>query len=809
MPGIGAARPPAERWARDERTDAGGRVTSDEGVPASRPAPGRGLSGAEAARRLAQYGPNAVAPDESRPWRALLAKFWAPVPWMLEAAIVLQLLLGKAEEASVVAALLIVNAGLSFAQESRANRALGLLRGRLAVRARALRDGRWRQLAAAELVPGDVIRIRAGDLAPADLRLADGGVLLDQSALTGESLPVEAGAGAAVYAGSVVQRGEADCEVEATGGRTYFGRTAELVRGAGAESRLETLILTIVKRLVALDVVLVAALLLYAALSGMSFSRALPFALILLVASVPAALPATFTLATALGAQELARRGVLVTRLSAIEEAAAMDVLASDKTGTITENRLAVAALKPFPPSDEDGLLRLAALASDEASQDPIDLAILAAARARGLLEGLPRRLKFLPFDPALKRSEAAFEEGGASKRAVKGAPRVVASLADGAPDAAAETERLASEGRRVLAVAGGAEGSLRLAGLLAFEDPTRPDSAALVRELGELGVRVVMVTGDGLATARAVAAQVGIGGRACGREALDEGGGGPPEDCGVYARVYPEDKFRLVRSMQRAGRVTGMTGDGVNDAPALRQAEVGIAVANAADVAKAAVGMVLTNPGLKDVVAAVETSRRIYQRMLTYTLNKIIKTLEIGVFLSLGVMLTGAFVITPRLMVLLLFANDFVTMSIATDRVSFSRRPDRWRVDRLMSAAAALALPMLAFSFTLFFLARRFLRLPLAQMQTLTFVMLAFSGQGMVYLVRERRNFWRSRPSAWLLLSSAAGAAAAATLAVRGILMQAVPAALVGALLAAVLLFLLALDFAKVRVFRRFHLRD
>ena len=766
-----------------------------------------GLASAEAQRRLAQYGANAVAAERRHPLRALLGKFWAPVPWMLEATIVLQLLLGKVDEAVIIAALLLVNAILSFAQESRANNALALLRGRLAVQARVRRDNHWQQMPAEQLVPGDVIHIRLGDLAPADLRLLDGNVLLDQSALTGESLPVEATAGANAYAGAVVQRGEATGEVTATGARTYFGRTAELVRTAKTASHLEGLILSIVKYLVALDLALVMALLLYAFLTGMALADALPFALILLVASVPVALPATFTLATALGAQELARRGVLVTRLSAIEEAAAMDVLASDKTGTITANKLAVAALSAFPPHDENALLRLAALASDEATQDPIDLAILSAARERDLLAAAPRRLQFLPFDPALKRSEAVVEENGAPLRIAKGAARMIATLAVGAPDVTAETERLAARGYRVLAVASGPEGALRLAGLVALDDPPRADSAALVQNLKDLGVRVIMVTGDGLTTARTVAAQIGIGTRACGRETLDAGSADHTADCDVYARVYPEDKFRLVQSLQRAGHVTGMTGDGVNDAPALKQAEVGIAVANATDVAKAAASMVLTNPGLGDVVAAVESSRRIYQRMLTYTLNKIIKTLEIAVFLSLGVMLTGTFVITPLLMVLLLFTNDFVTMAIATDRVSFSRRPDRWHVRSLMLAAASLALPLLAFSFTLFFAARHFLHLPLAQLQTLMFVMLVFSGQGMIYLVRERRHFWQSRPSRWLLLSSVADIAVVTLLATGGILMTRVPLTLVIALLVLVMAFLTALDFVKLHSFRRFGL--
>ncbi|GAO35613.1 pirin [Sulfuricella sp. T08] len=779
---------------------------SQEAYPLSGPAL-PGLTSGEAAARLKQYGPNAVAEERPHPWLALLRKFWAPVPWMLEVTIILQLVLGKADEALIIAILLVFNAVLSFIQEGRANNALALLKNRLAVQARTLRDGHWQLMAAQELVPGDVIHLRMGDLSPADIHLLDGQIQLDQSALTGESLPVEAGAGGTAYAGAIVKRGEATGEITATGSHTYFGKTAELVRTAKTVSHLETLIFIIVKYLVALDIVLVAALLIYAGANHIPMAEVIPFALILLVASVPVALPATFTLATAFGALELAKRGVLVTRLSAIEEAAAMDTLASDKTGTITQNRLALAALRAYPPHSEDDLLRLAALACDEATQDPIDLAILDAARARNLLLSVPQRLKFTPFDPAIKRSEALFQQEGGDLRVLKGFPQAVAAQVSGAPDVSAEVEALAAGGYRILAVASGTGGTLQLAGLVALQDPPREDSKSLVQSLHELGVRVLMVTGDGLATARTVAAQVGIGSRACPPESLRGDSDKDMAECDVIAGVLPEDKFRLIQNLQHAGHVTGMTGDGVNDAPALKQAEVGIAVSSATDVAKAAASMVLTNPGLTDVLAAVEVSRRIYQRMLTYTLNKIIKTLEIAVFLSLGLMLTGTFVITPLLMVLLLFTNDFVTMSIATDRVSFSRKPERWRIPTLMLTAGALAVLVLILSFSVFFAGRDLLHLPLPQLQTLIFVMLVFSGQGTVYLVRERHHFWHSLPSRWLMLASLMDILIVSVLATQGILMAAISPALVVGLLILVLIFLTVLDFFKIQLFRHFGL--
>lgn len=764
-----------------------------------------GLSSAEAGERLLRYGPNTVREAGSHPWLAFLKKFWAPIPWMLEITIVLQLALGKADEAQIIAALLLFNAVLSFVQENRANKALALLKSRLEIQVRVLRDDRWKKLPAQELVPGDMVHLRMGDLVPADVSLLDGQVLLDQSALTGESLPIEAGEGATAYAGAIVKRGEASGEVAATGSRTYFGKTAELVRTAKTTSHLEKLIFTIVRYLIVLDVILVSTLLVYTTISGIAITEVIPFALILLVASVPIALPATFTLATALGSLELAKNGVLVTRLSAIEEAAAMDVLASDKTGTITLNKLALTALHPYGPHLDADLLRLAALACDDATQDPIDMAILDSARSQGRLAKIPDKLSFVPFDPETKRSEALFEEDGRRLHVIKGAPKVVADLVSSNPDIAVDVERMGAQGLRVLAVAAGSGESLDLVGLIGLKDPPREDSRPLIKSLNDLGVRVMMVTGDGPATAKAIAQEVGLGMRICPPEILQDEIRLHVLDYDVFAHVLPEDKFHMVQALQATGRIVGMSGDGVNDAPALRQAEVGIAVANATDVAKAAASLVLTNPGLSDVKAAVQTSRRIYQRMLTYTLNKIIKTLEIAIFLSVGVMLTGVFVITPLLIVLLLFTNDFVTMSIATDNVTYSQKPERWNVPALMSIAGTLAALVLVLSFAVFFAGRDWLNLPLNQLQTLIFAMLVFTGQGNVYLVRERRHFWKSRPSRWLLLASAVDILAVILLSTRGILMAPIPLQLVAGLMALVLTYLFFMDFVKIRIFRRF----
>lgn len=765
-----------------------------------------GLTSRQARERLARYGPNAVAEERPSFILALFGKFWAPVPWMLEATVILELILGKNLEAAIIGVLLLFNAVLSLLQENRAQDALLLLKRRLAVRARVLRDGAWQMLPAEELVPGDYVHLRMGDLVPADVRLDEGQILLDQSALTGESMPVEAAPESIAHAGAIVRRSEASGEVVATGARTAFGKTAELVRSAKTVSHLESIVFTIVKYLVLMDGVLVLLLLGYSQMAGMRLWEVLPFALILLVASVPVALPATFTLATALGSLELAHHGVLATRLSAIEEAAAMNLLCSDKTGTITKNQLALAGLQAYPPFTEDDLIRTAAAASDEATQDPLDLAILARARERKLPSAPKERLELIPFDPATKLAEAVLLRDSTRVRVLKGAPHAIASRVTGGPAIDNDVERLAARGYRVLAVASGPEDAPRIAGLLAFEDPPREDSAELVRRLRDLGVRVVMITGDGPETARAVAAEVGIGERVCPAETLRSGIDGNWLNYDVFAGVFPEDKFNLVRRLQKSGDVVGMTGDGVNDAPALKQAEVGIAVASATDVAKAAASLVLTNGGLIDLLSAVETSRRIYQRMLTYTLNKIVKTFQIALFLTLGVILTHVFIVTPLLIVLLLFANDFVTMSISTDRVSFSRTPDRWHIGALMAVGLMIGTMVLIVSFALFLFGREWLALPLGQLQTMVFLTLVFTGQCTVYLVRERRHFWESMPSRWLLMSSIADIAVVSVMAARGILMEPVGWTVIAIALGGCGVYMAALDFLKVFALRRFN---
>jgi len=764
-----------------------------------------GLTGRQAELLLRTVGPNAVPEEHRHAMVALIAKFNGAVPWMLEAAVVLELATGKVTEAIIVAALLIFNALVSAVQEGRAAGALALLRRRLQVEARVRRDGRWTRLPAEQLVPGDAVHVRLGDAVPADLRVVLGTVTVDQSVLTGESAPVEVQPRGTLYAGSTLRSGEATGTVVATGSKTSFGRTAELVRSARTVSHLEQTIMAVVRSLLMMDGALVVAMVVYSVVTHLPAREVAPFVLILVVASVPVALPATFALATSLGSVDLAGQGVLVTHLSAVEEAAAMDLLFTDKTGTITANSLTVTTVAPVPGRTADDVLRLAAVASDAATQDPLDLAVLAAAEEHGIDGAHESDWHFTPFDPSTKRSEATIGSGGRASRAVKGAPVQVSALTTGWADLDASVADLAGGGRRVLAVAGGpGAGPLEPIGLVALEDPARPDAGELVDHLHMLGVRVVMVTGDGIDTARAVAAAVGIGSRACPVDAARGDDPGTIDDYDVFAGVLPADKLSLVELAQRNGHVTAMTGDGVNDAPALRRAEVGVAVASATDVAKAAASLVLTTEGLGGVVAAIETGRRIYQRMLTYTLNKIIKTFQVALLLGLGLLVTGEFVTTPRLVLLLLFANDLVTMSIATDRVGFAATPDRWQVRALTVAALTLAIPWLLFGFATYYVGRDALHLGMAQVQTLVFVMLVLTGQATVYLVRERRRFYKSRPSRWLLTSTGIDLVVVGMLAWQGVLMAAVPLVDLAVLAISVALAALLLDGVKIAVFHR-----
>ena len=762
----------------------------------------RGLTSDDAHRRLEKFGANAMPDTSAHPFRMALEKFWAPVPWMLEAAAILELVLGKYVEAAIIVTLLVFNAALGLFQESRAQATLAALKSRLALNASVRRDGAWKTIPAVELVPGDVVKLSLGAVVAADVHLTEGEVLLDQSMLTGELVPIEAGAGVQTYAGALVRRGEAVAEVTATGVRTKFGRTAELVRTAHVVSSQQKAVLRVVRNLAGFNGVVIVLLVMYAWFLKMPLDEIIPLVLTAVLASIPVALPATFTLASALGARALAKLGVLPTRLTAVDEAATMGVLCSDKTGTLTQNALTVTTVHPMPGFDETLVLTLAALASSDGGQDPVDGAIRSAASGKAASD-TPKIIKFVPFDPGTKMSEATVQDpDGGTQRVVKGAFAAVTGLTQASPTATAASEELEGKGFRVLAVAAGPANAMKLAGLIALSDPPREDSATLIAELHQLGVRTVMVTGDAPATAAIVAHAVGLDGAVCPPGAVPDSV--RPEQFAVFAGVLPEDKYKLVKAFQKGGRTIGMCGDGANDAPALRQAQIGIAVSTATDVAKSAAGMVLTEPGLAGIVAAVKEGRITFQRILTYTLNSIIKKIVTVLFLIVGLIMTGNAILTPLLMVIVMIAGDFLAMSLTTDNVRPSPLPNSWRIGNLTMAGVVMGTCLLAFCSAVLAVGKFEMGLGIDELRTLAFVALVFGSQATIYAIRQRRHLWGSRPSLWLAMSSMADILIAATLAISGIAMTPLPALTVTATLAAALALTVALDLVKVPIFAR-----
>jgi H+-transporting ATPase len=778
--------------------------TPESAQPASRKS---GLSSEEAARRLRQYGPNTTSSSTDTPaWRVLVGKFAAPVPCLLAAAIVLQLFLGEYIEAAVIGLLLLFNAALGFFQEGRAKATLAALRSRLALNASVLRDGSWSIVPAAALVPGDLIKLTLGSVVPADARIGEGTVQLDQSMLTGESMPIEADASYRTFAGALVRRGEALAEVTATGPNTRFGRAAELVRMAHVTSTQQKAVLRVVLYLAAINGTLAALLIAYAWYIGLPFGEITPLALIAILASVPVALPATFTLATAVGAQALGKRGVLPTRLSAVDEAASVNVLCVDKTGTLTKSELTVAAVVPLGQSSEPDVLMWARLASSDAGLDPVDAAIRHAA-ARYSFAASPRREEFVPFDPAAKIAEAQVtDHAGARLHAVKGAFAHVQAMACPLPEASMKATALEAEGFRVLGVAVGTAGAMQLVGLIALSDPPRPEAASCLAQLNSMGVRVVMVTGDAPATAAAVARAVGLEGAVAPPGAITEIA--YPEDYAIFAGVLPEDKFALVKALQLAGYTVGMCGDGANDAPALRQAQLGIAVSTATDVAKSAAGIVLTEPGLDGIVGSVIEGRVAFQRILTYTLRSILHKVPQVAYLAIGLLLTGHAILTPMLVVISMITGDFLAMSSTTDNVRPSEKPNTWKIGQLTIAGVLLGLFDLVFCVGVLLVGKDYLELDLDTLRTLMLVNLVISGQAIYYVVRERRRIWSSRPSEIVLACSLADLLIVPTLAFAGVLMAPLPLSIILSVFATAIVFAFALDEAKARLFHALGMR-
>lgn len=725
--------------------------------------PAAGLAHAEVDVRRKEHGYNEVAENKRHPALKFLGKFWGLSALMLELIMVLSAVLGKYSDLIVVSALLVINAVVSFLQESRAAGVVEALRQRLQVSARVLRDATWQLILARELVPGDIVRGRAGDIIPADVKLLSGTLTLDQSALTGESKDVDKAPGEVLSSGAVVRRGEGNGVVMLTGAKTYFGRTTQLVQEARPKYHIDAVMAKVVRWLFLVVGALLGMVVVLSLMRGTPLIEMVPLMLILLMSAIPLSLPVMFTVSMAVGSKELAKRGVLVTRLSAAEDAATMDVLCVDKTGTITMNQLAVTGLIPLERATEADVLFAGALASQEANQDPIDLAFLAAAKERHIFDNLPNvtPVSFAPFDARNRRTEAVVEQNGQRLRVIKGAVETVAQACGMKPAGIEILEARVSEsalkGYRTLAVARGPEtGALSLIGLVTLYDPPRPDAKQLIASLHDLGVSVKMLTGDALAIASEMARGVGLSNirpmaelKAASAQAdnktVDHLAGADG-----FAEVFPEDKYVVVKHLQAAGHVTGMTGDGVNDAPALRQAEVGIAVSTATDVAKGAASVVLTEPGLTNIVALVEQGRTIYQRILTYIINKISRTILKTAFVAIAFVVTGKFVISVFAMLLLVFITDFAKISLATDNVRPSKKPETWNIGHLITISVVLGTLMVAEALLVLWVA--WSRCGLATndnaLYTFSFLTLLYFAAFSIVSARERRWFWATMPS-------------------------------------------------------------
>jgi H+-transporting ATPase len=731
-----------------------------------------GLARTDVDLRREQHGYNEVPERQEHPLLGFLKKFWGLSAWMLEAIIILSAFLRKYSDLAVVSVLLVVNAVLGFMQERRAAGVIAALRRRLPVTARVRREAEWQVIPARELVPGDIVRVRLGDIVPADVRLLSGALSVDQSALTGESGEIDKTPGDVLPSGSVIRRGEGNGVVMLTGAQTYFGRTTELVQQARPKLHIEAVVAKVVRWLFVIVGALLGVVIVLSLLRRVPLLEMASLLLVLLMSAVPVALPVMFTVTMALGARELARGGVLVTRLSAAEDAATMDMLCVDKTGTITMNQLAVSGVIPRAPATAEDVLLAGALASEEANQDPIDLAFLAAARERRVFAGAAavKPVSFTPFDATTRRTEAVIEQDGRLLRVMKGAVRTVAA-ACGLP--ALDVEALAAsagasakKGYRTLAVARGPEsGPLELVGLVTLYDPPRPDAAKLVAKLHDLGISVKMLSGDALAIASEIARGIGLSNirRMADLKAAshDSGAAAAGLLAGVdgFAGVYPEDKYLVVQQLQAAGHVTGMTGDGVNDAPALRQAEVGIAVSSATDVAKSAASVVLTEPGLTDILTLVEQGRTIYQRLLTWIVNKISRTILKAGFVAVAFVLTGRFVVSAFAMLLLVLMTDMAKISLATDAVQPSRKPETWNIGGFIAVSVMLGAAMVLEALLL--LAVGWSRFGLAAndqaLHTFSFLVLLYFAAFSIVSARERRRFWKTRPGKTLLAALAA----------------------------------------------------
>jgi H+-transporting ATPase len=746
-----------------------------------------GLSQVEAAKRLVQYGPNEIAEHKTNPLLKFLTYFWGPIPWMIEVAVILSGAVGHWPDFFIILVLLLANAVVGYTEERQAGNAIEALKAKLAINARVRRDGEWTTPAARELVPGDVIRLRLGDVVPADARLLDGDEIeVDQSALTGESLPATCNAGDAVFSGSIIRRGEIGALVYATGTHTYFGKTAELVQDAHTVSHFQKAVLKIGNYLIMLAIGLVSVIVVVSILRGDKILTTLQFALVLTVAAIPVAMPTVLSVTMAVGARLLAKKKAIVSKLVAIEELAGVDILCADKTGTLTQNSLTLG--DPFSVADATAadVILAGALASRADNDDPIDLAVLGGLSDPKDLHGY-KVTHFEPFNPVDKRTEATVTDShGTTFRVSKGAPQVILALAGNTatikPAVDTAVNDFAARGFRALGVAraDGKGGQWRFLGVLPLFDPPRKDAKTTIATAKAMGVTVKMVTGDAIAIAKETAAKVGLG-----TNILDAAGLGDVkkketakvaesiETADGFAQVFPEHKYHIVDVLQQRGHIVGMTGDGVNDAPALKKADCGIAVSGATDAARAAAAIVLLTPGLSVIIDAIKESRKIFQRMNSYAMYRIAETLRVLLFMTVAILVFNFYPVTAIMIVMLALLNDGAILSIAYDNVRYKMKPEAWNMRLVLGISTVLGVVGPIAAFGLFYLGDKVFDLGHPRLQTMMYLMLSVAGHLTIFLTRTRGPFWSIRPARILLLAVLGTQTIATLIAVYGLFMH------------------------------------
>ena len=773
-----------------------------------------GLSEPEAKRRMQQYGRNEITAKPPNHVLQFAKKFWGPIPVMLEIVIVITYFLNDYKDLYIILALLVFNGVVSFLEERKADNSLELLKKHLTTSAIALREGKWSTIPAAEIVPGDIIRVKIGSIAPADGIVVDPEELkVDQSILTGEAMPVKKDEGDIIYSGSTVASGECICIVTTTGYKTYYGKTAKLVNDAKPKFHLQELIMSIMKRLIALDLVLVTIMSVFVIyVLKYTLLEALPFAIIVIIASVPVALPAAFTVTMAIGAEKLSKKSVLVTNLNAIEEASTVNIICFDKTGTITENRLEIKEVVPYGNFTREDVIEAAALCSRKEDNDPIDTAVIGYAGEIGLdLSGF-RIKRFTPFHPAAKEASAVAQKGKSIIYVTKGAVSVVLKECnvDKAlkKKAEAQTEEFSSQKFRTIAVSRKQGGRSMFLGIIAMYDRPKKDAKRMIGELISLGVKVKMLTGDNVSIASEIAKEVGIYGKVVDTRELK---GKSMEslskiimETDVFAEIYPEDKFTIVKALQEKGYKVGMTGDGINDAPALKQAEVGIAVRNATDVAKSVAAIVLEKNGLEVIVDAIKESRRIFSRMKTYTIVKITRVIQILFYIMIMLFALKAVPILPFGLILLIFTNDIVNISISTDKVSYSEKPDIWNVSSLMKSSVFLGIGMIAISLITAQVGLHSIA-GIAEFTTFSFLLLNITDNILLYSVRGGTALFGTMPSRKLLAASFAGVSFGILVSYFGVFVTSISGYSIALLLITSIMLMAGFSFAKVSIFKKF----